>query len=117
MHEGAVMQTVVTKILATLDNVCTPQVTHIQLELGTSTHFTEEAVRQYFHVLTLGTPIEGAELELSWLPATYQCLSCQQRFESISEPGVCPHCGDIGLEVAHQESCILRSIDVITSKT
>ncbi len=115
MHEGAIMQTVVATILAAANDEDASRVTHVQLELGTSEHFTEEAVRQYFRVLTQGTLAEDAELELSWLPATYQCLSCQQRFESISATGTCPYCGEVGLEIAHSDGCTIRAIDVVAS--
>jgi hydrogenase nickel incorporation protein HypA/HybF len=114
MHEGAVMQGVVKTILAALEQTGAARVTNVQLQLGVSGHFTEEAVRQYFQLLTQDTPVEGATLTLSWLPATYQCLSCQQRFESTSSPGICPHCGDIALEVSHQDECTVRSLDVVT---
>jgi hydrogenase nickel incorporation protein HypA/HybF len=115
MHEGAVMQTVVTTILRELAKAQGVRATHIQLELGTSEHFTEEAVRQYFQVLIRDTPVEGAELELVWLPAIYQCLSCAQRFQSTASPGICAQCGDIGLEVEHQDGCTLRAMDVVPS--
>lgn len=109
------MQTVVTTILAELEKAKGARVTRVQLELGTSEHFTEEAVRQYFQVLTRDTPAEEAELDLSWLPATYQCLSCLQRFESTSSAGICPHCGDVGWEIAHSDGCAIRRIEVVAS--
>jgi hydrogenase nickel incorporation protein HypA/HybF len=113
MHEGAVMQGVVKTILASLEQARASRVTNVELMLGASGHFTEEAVRQYFQVLTQDTLIEGATLTLSWLPATYQCLSCQHRFESISSTATCPQCGDIALEISHQDECSIRSIEVI----
>jgi hydrogenase nickel incorporation protein HypA/HybF len=116
MHEGAVIQQVVNIILATMENAGASRVTNVQLAVGTSGHFTEEAVRQYFQALTHGTPIEGATLALSWLPATYQCLSCQQRFESTSSTAVCSQCGDVALEISHQDECFVQSIDVISSE-
>jgi len=112
MHEGAIMQRVINKILVIVEEAGASRVTNVQLAVGTSGHFTEEAVRQYFQVLTQGTPIQGATLTLSWLPATYQCLSCQQRFESTSSTATCPQCGDIALEVSHQDECYVRAIDV-----
>jgi hydrogenase nickel incorporation protein HypA/HybF len=114
MHEGAVMQGVVNTILATMENVGASRVTNVQLAVGISGHFTEEAVRQYFQALTQGTPVEGATLALSWLPATYQCLSHQHRFESTSSTAVCPQCGDVALEISHQDECFVESIDVIS---
>lgn len=113
MHEGAVIQGVVKTILASMENAGATRVTSVQLELGTSEHFTEEAVRQYFQIMTHGTPIEGATLTLSWLPATYQCLSCQHRFESTVETAICPLCGYLALEIAHQDGCRIREMNVL----
>lgn len=107
------MQGVVRTILTSLEQAGASRVTNVQLVLGTSGHFTEEAVCQYFQALTRGTPIEGASLTLSWLPATYQCLSCQKRIESTSAMATCPQCGDVALEIAHQDACYVRAIDVI----
>ena len=107
------MQGVVKTILASMEQAGASRVTNVELIVGTSGHFTVEAVRQYFQALTQGTPVEGATLTLSWLPATYQCLSCQHRFESTKAPATCPQCGEIALEVSHQDECSIRSIEVI----
>ncbi len=79
MHEVAVMQGVVKTILQSLAQAGASRVTNVQLAIGKSGHFTEENVRQYFEVLIKGTPVEGASLTISWLPATLQCLSCKAR--------------------------------------
>jgi hydrogenase nickel incorporation protein HypA/HybF len=109
------MQGVVKTILASVERAGASRVNSVELELGISGHFTEEAVRQYFQLLTQGTPAEGATLTLSWLPATYQCLSCQHRFESTSSPATCPLCGDVALEISHQDECSIRSVEVASS--
>lgn len=113
MHEGAVMQTIVETVLASLKEVGASRVAGVSLELGSSGHFSEEAVRQYFQALTRDTPAHGAVLTLSWLPATYQCLHCQQRFESIVTTSLCPVCGGIALEVAHRDECSIRTIEML----
>lgn len=107
------MREVVQTLLTSMQNAGATRVTGVQLELGISKHFTEEAVRQYFQILTQGTPIEGATLTLSWLPATYQCLSCQHRFESTAETATCPLCGYFALEVAHQDGCHIREMHML----
>lgn len=113
MHEGAVMQAVFTSILDYLEKTPGARVTCVQLELGASGHFTEEAVRQYFQLLARNTPIEGAELELVWQPALYQCLGCSLRFESVASSALCPRCGDVGLEIVHEDSCEIRRIELV----
>jgi Zn finger protein HypA/HybF involved in hydrogenase expression len=89
-------------------------VTHVQLALGVCGHLTAEAAHQSFEMLIKGTPIEGSSLAIQWLPARYQCLICRHNFESGEpcEQVLCPQCGEVALEVVHQEICTLRSIDV-----
>ncbi len=108
------MQGVVKTILASMERAGASRVTGVQLALGVSGHFTEEAVRQYFQLLTQDTPIDGATLMLEWLLATYQCLSCHYRFESTSATAYCPQCGDVALEISHQDECSIRSIEAIS---
>lgn len=90
------------------------RVTGVQLVLGASGHFMEEAARQHFAALTAGTPAEGALLDISWLPVTFQCFSCLHRFESCqpAEQATCPRCGDITLETGHQDACYVSAIEV-----
>lgn len=112
MHERAVMREAFTDILVSLEKTPGVQVTHVHLAMGVSRHFSEEEARQYFQMLAQSTPVEGAELELEWLPATYQCLSCSRLFESTSPRGTCRFCGDLGREVAHQDKCEVCCVDI-----
>lgn len=114
MHETAVMQGMIRTVLACMQQAGASQVTHVQLALGVSEHMTAGAAHQLFAMLIRGTPIEGASLAIQWVPARYRCLLCQRCFES-AEPGecaLCPQCGEAALEIAHQEICAVRSIDV-----
>jgi hydrogenase nickel incorporation protein HypA/HybF len=118
MHEVAVMQGVVKTILQSLSQAGASRVTNVQLAIGRSGHFTEENARLYFAVLTKNTPIEGASLTISWLPATLQCLSCFHRFSSceLAERTMCPKCGDMVMEIEHQDICYVSAIDVISEE-
>lgn len=114
MHEIAAMQGMVRTVLASLQQAGASRVTHVQLVLGASGHFTADAAYQAFEMLTSGTPIEDSSLSIQWLPANYQCFTCLHRFESgeTSEQVICPKCGEVALEIAQQEICTVRSIDV-----
>jgi hydrogenase nickel incorporation protein HypA/HybF len=114
MHEVAAMQGAVRTILEQMQQAGGSRVTTVELILGASGHFTEEAARQHFAVLTTDTPAEGAALEIFWLPATFQCFSCLHRFESceLIELVRCPQCGDLALEIEHQDACYVSAIDV-----
>lgn len=114
MHEVAAIQGVVSAILESLRQAGGSRITHVQLVLGACGHLTEEAARQHFEALTAGTPAEGAALIIAWVPATFQCFSCLYRFESRqpAEQVSCPRCGDIALEIGHQNTCYASVIEV-----
>ena len=107
---------VITSIVDTMRQAGGERVTCVHLSLGASGHLTEEAARQHFAMLATGTPVEQAELIISWVPAVYQCFSCGQRFEviAVTEPVGCPRCDGIALEVAHQDLCYASEIEVLT---
>ena len=114
MHEVAAMQGAVQTIIEQMRAALGSRVTTVELMLGACGHFTEEAARQHFGVLTTGTPAEGAVLEIFWLPATFQCFSCLHRFESCepAESLTCPQCGDLALAIEHYDACYVSAIDV-----
>ncbi len=114
MHEVAMMQGAVATIMETLEGAQAARVTRVALTLGASGHLTEAAARQYFELFTRDTPIADAELEITWLPATYQCFACLNQFTSLApaEQVACPICGAVALEVAHQDVCYVRAIEV-----
>jgi hydrogenase nickel incorporation protein HypA/HybF len=114
MHEIAAMQGIVRTVLECMRQAGASRVTNVQLVLGASGHFTSDAAYQHFEALTKGTPIEDASLTIQWLPAQYQCFFCLHRFES-SEPSnqvACPKCGELALEVGHQDVCSVSAIDI-----
>lgn len=115
MHEVTAMQGVMSAVLDSLQKAGGKRVTNVQLILGVSSHLSAGAAYQLFEVLANGTPAEHASLTIEWLPATYQCLSCQHCFES-SEPSSqvrCPKCGELALESAHQDICAVSAIDIV----
>jgi len=114
MHEVAAMRGAVTTALEQMRAAGATRVTEVHMLLGASGHLTEEAARQHFAVFSTGTPAEHATLTFTWLPATYKCLGCLRVFES-TEPAVsveCPACSAVALEIAHDETCAVRYVDV-----
>src|SRR5690348_15136134 len=115
MHEVTAMQGVMRAVLESLRKAGGRRVTNVQLILGASSHLSADAAYQLFEVLAKGTPAENASLTIEWLPATYSCLSCQHSFES-SEPSsqvTCPKCGELALEITHQDLCVVSAIDMV----
>jgi len=114
MHEVAAIKGMCSTAVQHAQAAGATRITHIELTLGASGHFTEEAVRQHFELEAAGTLAEGATLAITWLPATYQCFSCLEQFQSVgsSESVTCPRCASAALELAHEDVYYVSSIDV-----
>ena len=114
MHEAAAVQGMCSTAVEHAQAAGAKRITRIELTLGASDHFSEDVVRQHFELLAAGTLAEGASLDITWLPATYQCFSCLSRFQSVdqSDSVTCPICSGTALEVAHEDACYVTSIDV-----
>ena len=119
MHEVAAIQAAVRMAIAYMRTAGASRVTNVHLSVAVSGHVTEDVVRQYFTLFTATTPAAGATLTIIWLPATYRCLGCQTTFQSL-QPAVealCPTCGDIAVEIDHQDVCTVSAIDVAFDET
>ncbi len=119
MHEVASIQGAVRTAVEYMRAADASRVTNVQLTIAVSGHFTEDVVRQYFALFTAGTPAAGATLTIVWLPATYRCLNCLHTFQSL-QPAVealCPACGDMALEINHQDICAVSVIDAAFDET
>ena len=114
MHEVAVMQGAIQTILEKVEQMGAVRVLQVSLTLGVSGHMTEASARQYFELLARDTVLDGAALDVSWLPAVYQCFDCALQFTSIAEPEYirCPACAGVCLEIAHRDECYVSSIEV-----
>ena len=89
-------------------------VVSVELALGAAGHITEDIARQQYALNAIGTPLQGAELHIVWLPATYLCLSCMGRFTATTpeEETTCPDCGSVALQIAHQDICYVQAIEI-----
>jgi Zn finger protein HypA/HybF involved in hydrogenase expression len=114
MHEVAAMRGAVAAALDAMRAEGAARITRVYLVLGASGHLTEDAALQHMAVFAAGTPLADAEVEVSWLPATYQCFTCLHHFESAlpTEEVTCPMCGGSALEIEHRDVCYVAAIDV-----
>jgi hydrogenase nickel incorporation protein HypA/HybF len=107
LHEYGLMENVVAAIMAEIKNSgeapAGPSL-EVTLKVGALEMHSEAASRQAFEVLTKGTPLEGARLNLIILPVTLACPQCG--FQGPLPMGAadphdalpmaeCPRCGAI----------------------
>ncbi len=79
MHEYALMENVIATIMVELKSsgeVPPDRPLTVTLKVGALEMHSEEATRQAFEVLTKGTALEDAQLNLIILPVTLACSQC-----------------------------------------
>lgn len=75
------------------------KVTAVRLEVGRLAGVEPESLRFCFDAVTRGSLAEGAQLEIIELPGRAWCFRCSKTVDVNSDPGCCPQCGSIELQV------------------
>ncbi len=106
MHELAITEGVVTAVTEKLPDA---KITCVRLEIGALTGVVADSVRFCFELVTEGTNLEGASLEIEQPAASGQCRDCGSVFEPAWPIALC-QCGSA--DVAVLSGADLRIISV-----
>jgi hydrogenase nickel incorporation protein HypA/HybF len=87
------------------------RVTHVILEVGRLAAVMPEALRFCFDCCAMGTPVEGAALEIIEIAGRARCRDCGGEQTVTQLFGQCP-CGGVDLEVVAGEELRIRQIEV-----
>ena len=106
MYEFSLAKT----LSSTLQGLCKKsgwsRVRHIVLKIGGMRGVNPELMSFVFGLMSLGTPAEGANFSIMFMPVLFQCHSCGREAEGEGTEFICPLCGsrDVtltsGLELA-----------------
>jgi hydrogenase nickel incorporation protein HypA/HybF len=102
MHEYGLMADVVNQALDTCRCREDSEAVRVRVEVGEFAFASRESLEAAFEVLTRGTPLEGAHLEILEVPGRATCEACgfagsaADLDPDVSEPPavlLCPRCG------------------------
>ncbi|GAA5113733.1 hydrogenase maturation nickel metallochaperone HypA [Haloechinothrix salitolerans] len=110
MHELALAQAVVETIT---ERTGDDQVVLVRLEIGKLSGVEVDAIRFCFDVVTAGTTVEGADLEIDEPSGQARCRSCGAACELSDLWGRC-ECGGIDLEVTSGDQLRIQEVRVTT---
>jgi hydrogenase nickel incorporation protein HypA/HybF len=108
MHELAITEGVVA---AVTDRLPDAKVTCVRLEIGALSGVVADSVRFCFDLVTEGTDLEGAALEISRLPGLCNCRVCGKDFEPDGPIAICP-CGSAEVTVLAGQDLKITSVQV-----
>ena len=111
MHEYAIVDSVVRGLLRRLKEEGDPAVLSVQFRRGSA--FSEEALRQAFGMLSAGTPLENAALEIETVNLDFQCRCGHRQVITTDDLEghmfVCPACGFV-MEVDEAHDLELKGV-------
>jgi hydrogenase nickel incorporation protein HypA/HybF len=108
MHELAITEGVVT---AVSDRLPDAKVISVRLEIGALSGVVADSVRFCFDLVTEGTNLEGASLEITEPPACCQCRGCGSEFEPEGPILLCS-CGSADVTVLSGSELRIVSVKV-----
>ena len=108
MHELAITEGLVDAVSERLPG---QRVTCVRLEIGALSGVVADSLRFCFDLVTEGTSLEGAALEIALPPAVCRCRSCGQEFEPDGPIVICP-CGSAEVTVLAGQDLRITSVQV-----
>jgi hydrogenase nickel incorporation protein HypA/HybF len=109
MHELSIAEAIV-RIAAA--HAGERRVTSVEVRVGHLRQVVPDALAFAFELVAVGTPVEGAELELSEVPVAGRCRACGAESELDGFPLLCPECGGLDVEVTRGEELCVEAIEV-----
>ncbi|MGE5134605.1 MAG: hydrogenase maturation nickel metallochaperone HypA [Gemmatimonadota bacterium] len=109
MHELAITESIVAAVTGRLPDA---KISCVRLEIGPLTGVVADSVRFCFDLVTEGTNLEGAQLEISEPPARCHCGACGAEFEPDGPIPLC-RCGGSQLTVLSGEQLKIVSVQVV----
>lgn len=108
MHELAITQSVVDAVLERLPE---ERITVVSLSIGRLSGIEPDAVRFCFELVTAGTGLQGADLEIARPAGRAHCRRCDIDF-TLDAPILLCACGSADVDVESGQELKIRSVQV-----
>jgi hydrogenase nickel incorporation protein HypA/HybF len=106
MHELSITQSVVEAVTARTGSAV---VVSVRLTVGRLSGVVPDSIRFCFELVTAGTPLEGALLEMDRPEGRGCCRSCGAEF-ALPDPVLLCHCGSADVEVLAGRELAVASV-------
>ncbi len=90
------------------------KVLSINLVMGDRSTVVDDSLLFYFDMLSPGTVVEGAKINVRRTPMRFHCAYCKDDYAPISENFDCPRCGNVGQVTDDGSELLIESIEIET---
>ncbi|MEV0384042.1 hydrogenase maturation nickel metallochaperone HypA [Nonomuraea sp. NPDC050643] len=112
MHELALAQAVVDTVAERAGDA---RVTCVRLEIGKLSGVVVDSIMFCFDLVAEGTPVHGAELEITEPGGRCRCRGCAVEFGCDDPIVLCPGCGGADVAVLSGRQMLITSVEVTLS--
>jgi hydrogenase nickel incorporation protein HypA/HybF len=111
MHELSIAQSLFDLVREEGQRHGLKAITRIKLQVGALSAVVPESLAFCFEILSRGTVLEGARLDIETVSVSARCTHCQQVFVVADKIFLCPHCQEPGVELVSGRELTLVSIE------
>lgn len=108
MHELSLTESVVDTIVERMGEA---RVVRVALEIGALSGVVADSVRFCFDLVTEGTTLQGATVEVDEPPGTVRCRACERETRVTDLLAVCP-CGGLEMDVVSGDQLRITEVEV-----
>lgn len=112
MHELAIVERLVRVLEDAARREKVERIRKVRLEMGALSGIVKESVLFCFEIVSQGTVVEGAELEILTPPGQAKCLDCENSFEVLEFALACPECGGYRIDVLSGTQMVIKDMEV-----
>ncbi|MDQ3415980.1 MAG: hydrogenase maturation nickel metallochaperone HypA [Actinomycetota bacterium] len=109
MHELSITQSVVDAVIERTD---TAEVARVRVRVGRLSGVVPDAMRFCFELVTAGTPLAGAVLDIEQPEGRAHCRACDSEF-ALAEAILLCDCGSADVEVIAGSELMVASVELV----
>jgi hydrogenase nickel incorporation protein HypA/HybF len=111
MHEMSIAQSILDIIFQESQNHKVSRVLSVSLKLGELSAVQSESLRFCFELLSKGTLVEGAKLDIERVQVTCQCQECGSKFSVQELVFTCPSCNSPKIDMLSGRELSVESFE------
>ncbi len=112
MHEMSIAQSVIDIVKEEMVKNDANTLRSVRLHIGQLSAVVPDSLRFCFEIITSGTNMEGAVLNMEIMPLMGYCPACNKEFEIKEYTFICPTCGDSKIETISGQELSIVEIEV-----
>ena len=117
MHELAIAESIVQTVVGEMERKGYTRGVAVRVRVGKLAAVVPEALEFGFEVITQGTALEGARLDIETVSVVARCRRCERSFPVEENVFICPHCGGIDIAVTQGDELEIVHFEIADNGT